>query len=250
MFKVAAFEIFGQPLNLLLSKSTQNRFQKEIKNLDANPVGSRQMAPGNGSTLKGKKASNKLFPIDASISRQEIDNEIFYTTIIRDISEQIKSEDVLKNYSKNLEKEVKRRTQELNKKNSELNDALSDLRNTQEQLVESEKMASLGQLTAGIAHEINNPINFVSSTITPLKRDMDEVKELINIEFSKVKKGKKHEDLSFLFSEISELLDGIEEGAKRTKHIVLGLRKFSRLVDRRLRGVVTCDILYIRNDLW
>ncbi len=56
-----------------------------------------------------------------------------------------------------------------------------DLKQTQSQLVESEKMASLGQLTAGIAHEINNPINFVIANINPLKRDLEMVLDAMNV---------------------------------------------------------------------
>src|SRR6202012_2819509 len=69
------------------------------------------------------------------------------------------------------------RTHELNETNVELNVSLEDLKQTQSHLVESEKMASLGQLTAGIAHEINNPINFVTSNINPLKRDVEMILE-------------------------------------------------------------------------
>ncbi len=72
-----------------------------------------------------------------------------------------------------LELKVNERTGELRESNAELNITLENLKQTQTQLVESEKMASLGQLTAGIAHEINNPINFVTSNIKPLNRDIE-----------------------------------------------------------------------------
>ena len=61
------------------------------------------------------------------------------------------------------------------KANKELAAAYENLKATQQQLVQSEKMASLGQLTAGVAHEINNPINFVSASVPPLKRNLDEL---------------------------------------------------------------------------
>jgi hypothetical protein len=78
------------------------------------------------------------------------------------------NEELIREQNAMLEEKVKIRTDEL-----EL--ALRNLQNTQSQLVSQEKMASLGQLTAGIAHEINNPINFVSSNITPLKRDIKDI---------------------------------------------------------------------------
>jgi len=117
----------------------------------------------------------------------------------------------------------------------------TQLQQAQTQLVEAEKMASLGQLTAGIAHEINNPINFVSSNISPLKKDFAELKLLLQ-KLEKIPQGANRKavwndiqqyideiDAPYLFDEIQELLEGIEEGALRTKEIVVGLRNFSRL---------------------
>jgi signal transduction histidine kinase len=109
------------------------------------------------------------------------------------------------------------------------------------QLIQSEKLASLGQLTAGIAHEINNPINFVSANIEPLKQDFEELQMLIeqytalqhstNVshDLLKIQQMSHQIDVSYLIEEIKALLTGIDEGAKRTKEIVMGLRNFSRL---------------------
>ncbi len=138
-----------------------------------------------------------------------------------------------------LEQKVNERTLELQEANEELTVTLSNLRDTQTQLVDAEKMASLGQLTAGIAHEINNPINFVTSNITPLKRDLEDVYELIDA-YAKVTEGavdalreahelKEEIDYDYLKEEISSLVDGISDGATRTSEIVRGLRTFSRL---------------------
>ena len=125
--------------------------------------------------------------------------------------------------------------------NMELNTVLKNLQETQSQLVQSEKMASLGQLTAGVAHEINNPINFVSANIKPLKDDLADIIQCIHKYQQTIKdKGLEHEfkeveqfnekiDLQFALAEVDDLLKGIEEGARRTSEIVKGLRNFSRL---------------------
>lgn len=147
-----------------------------------------------------------------------------------------------------LEEKVKERTIALEQTNSELNTTLSELKNTQTQLVNSEKMASLGQLTAGIAHEINNPINFVTSNIRPLRRDMNDLTEMIQ-KFEeiipenateikdKLKAIKKEMDFEYLKEEINVLISGMEEGAFRTAEIVKGLRTFSRLDESDLKKV-------------
>lgn len=140
-----------------------------------------------------------------------------------------------------LEQKVHERTLELEETNEELNVTLSYLKDTQAQLVDAEKMASLGQLTAGIAHEINNPINFVSANLTPLKMDIKEILELVK-KYDEIKSSedleskikniddyKKEIDLDYLTKEIDTLLAGIEDGARRTAEIVLGLKIFSRL---------------------
>lgn len=148
-----------------------------------------------------------------------------------------------------LEQKVEERTHQLKEVNQELEHTLSTLKEAQSQLVDSEKMASLGQLTAGIAHEINNPINFVTSNIKPLEMDIADLNELIDKydeiqnpeEFEKIKpdieKFKKEIDISFLKEEIKTLLSGIKEGAIRTAEIVRSLKTFSRLDETDMKLV-------------
>jgi signal transduction histidine kinase len=136
---------------------------------------------------------------------------------------------------------VQERTQDLEVANSELNETLQNLKLTQNQLVEAEKLASLGQMTAGIAHEINNPINFVSSNVLPLRRDIEDILEVLN-EYSAIQNEEEFKnklpdikakikklDIPYLQTEVNQLLGGIEEGARRTAEIVKGLRIFSRM---------------------
>lgn len=164
-----------------------------------------------------------------------------------------------------LEKEVSVRTEEIVKQKSqlqvqkeELQDTVQRLNQTQTHLVQSEKMASLGQLTAGIAHEINNPINFVYAGVDALQMTLDELMELMTLyeEYEQLESGQnlneKNEEkkktklneilelksqIQFeeLKEDLNQLVKDIRYGAHRTSEIVKGLRTFSRLDEVELR---------------
>jgi signal transduction histidine kinase/YesN/AraC family two-component response regulator len=124
---------------------------------------------------------------------------------------------------------------------SKMTAAFEQLKAAQSKLIESEKMASLGVLTAGVAHEINNPVNFITGGIESLKDNYADIEQLLrmylnydpekdgNEGWEGIQKLKKQLDPESLLPEVKELLNSIENGAVRTAEIVKGLRNFSRL---------------------
>ncbi|MBI4645103.1 MAG: DUF4154 domain-containing protein [Bacteroidia bacterium] len=143
--------------------------------------------------------------------------------------------------------EIKIQSDKLNKTNILLEEekrlvekTLTDLQAAQTQLVNSEKMASLGQLTAGVAHEINNPVNYILGGITSLDADFKDMIEIIT-EYDKITTEnvtdklaeigtlKKKLQYNELIGEIGKLTGSIKKGALQSAGIVKGLRIFSRL---------------------
>ncbi|MBL7938020.1 MAG: hypothetical protein JNL43_01565 [Flavobacteriales bacterium] len=138
-----------------------------------------------------------------------------------------------------LEEKVQERTYALQETNEHL-------KRTQTQLVNSEKMASLGQLTAGIAHEINNPINFITSNIIPLRRNITEIVEVMQgyrslqpehaqEQLKVLKAQEKKLGIAESIEELDDIIGSIAEGSSRTAEIVRGLRNFSRLDEDDLK---------------
>ena len=129
-----------------------------------------------------------------------------------------------KNHQKRLLLTLK--NAELESEKSKLEATLQRLHQMREQLIQSEKMASIGQLTAGIAHEINNPINFIGSSIQALKMNLADLKQALP--------DTQNAALRELYEEAATLMTSIERGIDRTRDIILGLRTFSRNEDEAL----------------
>ena len=138
------------------------------------------------------------------------------------------------NYSHSLEVEVAKKTQALNQKVDDLETTLKQLKETQARLIQSEKMSSLGQLVAGIAHEINNPINFIYANVKHLSSYNQDLIGLIDAYQQNTEPPASVQalladiDLEFLVEDSTALLSSLRNGSERIKQIVLSLRNFSR----------------------
>lgn len=129
---------------------------------------------------------------------------------------------------------------DLKKKLKELEGANQELKETQTKLVHSAKMVSLGQLVAGVAHELNNPITFIYANMTHLRDYSDKLFQFIHesIKQQPSLKTKYAElELDYIEKDLPKLISSCEDGARRTKDIVLGLRNFSRLEEAMLKEI-------------
>lgn len=132
----------------------------------------------------------------------------------------------------------------LKKQATKLKLALAELHSYQTQLIQKEKMSSLGQLVAGIAHEINNPINFVYGNIGYASQYMEDIMQLLELynkhypqPVPEIQQRSKEIDLDFVRNDLPKLLNSMKQGADRIRDLVLSLRNFSRLDEAEMKSV-------------
>jgi signal transduction histidine kinase len=147
-------------------------------------------------------------------------------------------------YSQTLEMKVTERTQELSDKNIQLQDLLEKLHSTQMQMVQSEKMSSLGQLVAGVAHEINNPVNFIHGNLDYVQEYANNLLRFVQlyqkhypVPVSEIETEAEDIDLEFLQKDFPKLLRSMKIGTDRIREIVISLRNFSRVDEAECKTV-------------
>lgn len=160
------------------------------------------------------------------------------------LQQQQEANEKLELINQNLELTVADRTQELNDKNTYLLEVIKELHDTQTQMIQSEKMSALGQMVAGIAHEINNPVSFVYSNLDYIQEYTKGLLQLIHLyqqyypNSPQVIQEKINTiELDFLIEDLNKILQSMAIGTKRIREIVLSLRNFSRLDEAEFKSV-------------
>ncbi|MDG9670934.1 ATP-binding protein [Hahella sp. CR1] len=186
-----------------------------------------------------------------------------FTVVASELSQ--RSQHVSK-LNEELENRIQERTWELKRANASLQESLESLQVTQSQMVQQEKLASLGQLAAGVAHEINNPIGYVASNINRLKEyysDFEKLFQVVEAHYDRVPievaaeldRVKDEIDYDFLKEDLPELLQDCLEGSRRVQEIVENLKNYSRVdqgdvhLDFNINDVITSTLKLVWNEL-
>jgi PAS domain S-box-containing protein len=178
------------------------------------------------------------------------------TPIKNDIGEVISFQGTLRNISQQKQLE-----QELREQTIALQSALNELQRTQSHLIQSEKMSSLGEMVAGVAHEINNPVNFIHGNLNHVRNYSQDLIELtkryhqeVTAPSPELAEFLEDVDLPFLLEDFPKILDSMKTGTQRIREIVLTLRNFSRLDEAEMKDVnihdgIDSTILILQNKI-
>jgi signal transduction histidine kinase len=147
-------------------------------------------------------------------------------------------------YFHSLEESKRELEIRVEERTKELKDTLDNLQITQAKLVQSEKMSSLGQMVAGIAHEINNPNNFIYGNIDCINQYLEEILLIINLyqknypsPVTEIQQQLNNSDLNFIIEDLPKIISSMKMGTERIRSIVLSLRNFSHLDEAELKTV-------------
>ncbi len=229
-----------------------------------------------------QKRNRKHFYAEVLLSKIQLQDSTYYLAAIRDISERKIIEKELNIYRQDLEFKVKERTEEITTLNEELSSANEELtstieelhsqkeelekivdilQKTQSQLIQSEKMAALGIMVAGVAHEINNPINFIASSISGLDQIIKPIIDLLHKFMNskdynnviEIKNSKESLKLEHYLQNISKLSGYMEEGIKRATQIIRNLSAYSSSgnvkMEQNINALIDLNIEIIQHQI-
>ncbi|MGD2182794.1 ATP-binding protein [Lusitaniella coriacea] len=177
---------------------------------------------------------NKVIPMSVSVSIMLVRGKLSgLVYVAKDITERQQAQENLR------QSEARER-----EKSAQLEKTMQELKSMQSQLIHTEKMSSLGQMVAGVAHEINNPVSFIYGNLSPADEYIQDLLKLVEMyqkhtsqTDEEIQEYIQEIDLEFLKIDLPKLLDSMKVGANRIREIVLSLRNFSRLDEAEFKEV-------------
>ena len=181
-----------------------------------------------------RKKSGQVFVVEVTVSYFSWQGLNVHLSAVRDISERLALEESLKNQNSHLESAQ----QELELTNLDLIRSYAELKETQSKILQQEKMVSIGQLAAGMAHEINNPVGFIISNLNSLKKYGERIKSFIEDGLAQadqpglaelITRKKVEFKVDVILDDMDDLISESLDGANRVKRLVMDLKSFSRV---------------------
>ena len=189
--------------------------------------------------ILGRHANGQMFPLEITVTQTRVFKDVFYTVMVRDITAR-----------KAAETDLQQSEQREREKTVQLTKAIEQLKQTQTQLIQSEKMAGLGQLVAGLAHEINNPVNFIHGNLTHAANYVHELLQLLTIyrqAYTSLPADTRtgmdpqpaldDQEVDFLLCDFPKLISSMQSGTERIRDIIQSLRNFSHYGESELKLV-------------
>lgn len=231
--KTALLCLVALAVSILLGAMTARRIVRPIQQLrDA----ATELAAGRFEHPVPVQRQDELGTLAGAFNQMATQLQTTFAALQRSHTELEAQQQELEHYNHTLEQKVEQRTQELQDKNVYLSEMLQQLRSTQAQLIQTEKMSSLGQMVAGVAHEINNPINFIHGNLNHAETYLFELLYLLKLyqqhyptPNAQLQAAIDETDPEFLETDLRKLLQSMKVGSDRIRQIVVSLRNFSRL---------------------
>jgi PAS domain S-box-containing protein len=211
IFGYSASEVIGQNVKVLMPEPYQSHHDNYVLNyLKTNKA----KIIGIGREVRGQRKDGTQFPMDLAVSETCVRGRRRFIGIVRDITGKKNSEEALRKMNEQLEQIVEERTAKLRKTNKILEKSLLDLKTTQDRLVQTEKMAALGGLVSGVAHEINTPVGICVTTASYLEMKSNELVRILPEEYLG------HEQLQKYLKTTTESLTSISSNLKRASELI------------------------------
>jgi PAS domain S-box-containing protein len=229
IFGLSESEVFGKDLiKLFVPERLRACYRNVLEKIRDTHAGS---FAGKTVELSANRHDGSEFPLEVSIAAIVLDDKWHAICIARDISERNRLENELMQYRDSLEQQVALKTAELEHLNRSLREANRELADAKCQFMETQRMESLEQLAGGVAHEINNPIAFVSTNLSTLKRYFDEILFMLEKEqpgrTALPGTGQEELDLDEMKADADALVAESKDGLSRIKKIIQDLHGFA-----------------------